>query len=140
MTTVLTRIGASALYQPQQASAGDRLAFLAPGAGATIALADCWANRGSPGVAGYFVLMDREATKTEAAAVETLLLSDPAGPRLPPQPKVNGMVWVRLGNGKTPVVVAVATAELDATDVPIVSADAVIVWLLSRGRQMRVSG
>jgi len=124
--TTLIRTGASALYQPQQASAGERLAFLAAGAGPAIALADCWANRGSPLAAGYFVLMDRQASPAEAAAVEALLFSDPAGPKLPAQPKANGLVWLILGNGKAPVAIGIATAELDLSDDPIVSADAIV--------------
>jgi hypothetical protein len=124
--TTLIRTGASALYQPQQASAGERLAFLAAAAGATIALADCWTNRGSPPAAGYFVLMDRQASPAEAAAVEALLLSDPAGPKLPAQPKANGLVWLRLGDRIAPVAIAVVTAELDPADAPIVSEDAIV--------------
>jgi hypothetical protein len=124
--TTLTKTGASALYQPQQAAATDRLAFLAAAAGPTIALADCWANRGSPPVAGYFVLMDRQATAAEAAAIEALLLSGPDGPKLPPHPKANGVVWLRLGDGKAPVAVAVATTELEPANAPVVSADAII--------------
>jgi hypothetical protein len=122
--TTLTRTGASALYQPQHAGTADRLAFLAAAAGAAIALADCWANRGSPPVAGYFVLMDRQATAAEAARVEALLFRDPAGPNLPTQPKANGLVGLGLGrgDGTEPIVVA----ELDPTDAPIVSADTII--------------
>jgi hypothetical protein len=122
----LARTGTSALYQPQQGYKGDRLAFLAAAAGATIALADCWASRGSPRVAGYFVMMDRQATALEAQAVEKLLFSESEGPKLPPQPKANGLVWLRLGDGTSPVVVAVATADFDRDDAPIVAEDTVI--------------
>ena len=126
MAIALTKTGASALYQPQHAAAADRLAFLATAAGATIALADCWANHGAPAVAGYFVLMDRQADASEAAAIEALLFRDPNGPKLPPKPEANGLVWLRVGDGKAPAVVAVATATLTAASDPIVARDAVI--------------
>jgi hypothetical protein len=126
VTIALTKTGASALYQPQHAAAADRLAFLAAAAGGTIALADCWANRGAPPVAGYFVLMDRQADAAEAAAVEKLLFSDSKGPKLPPKPEANGLVWLRLGGGNAPAIDAVATAKLDTTNDPVVSADTII--------------
>lgn len=126
MTIALTKTGASALYQPQHAAAADRLAFLAAAAGATITLADCWANRGAPPVAGYFVLMDRQADTAEAVAVEKLLFTDAKGPKLSPKPEANGLVWLRLGDGKAPAIVAVATAKRDLANDPVVLADTII--------------
>lgn len=124
----LIRTGTTALYQPDGAGPGNRLAFLAAGAEPSIALDDCWAETGSANAPGYFVLLDQAAGPASAGAIVTLLRDDPSGPKLPPAPAANGVIWLTC-RGASPRILATSLSVLDPEDAPTVAADTIIVNL-----------
>lgn len=125
----LIRTGASSLYQPDGAGPKNRLAFLAAGTAPSLPLDDCWAKTGSPKEPGYFVLLDRAADATSAAAIETFLRTDPNGPKLPPAPAANGLVWLVQGTGGPPKILATSLTILSKDAAPSVAANTIIVNL-----------
>lgn len=125
----LTRTGASSLYQPDGAGPKNRLAFLAAGAAPSIPLDDCWARSGTPKAPGYFVLLDRAADATSAAAIEAYLRTDPNGPNLSLAPAANGIVWLVQGTGGPPKLVAMSLSVLDKAAAPTVAANTIVVDL-----------